>query len=256
MHGNMGLWEVIHRLKFPDHKPDYASIAPWVALLQPFEWRSEQIAKLFDSIMRGFPIGTLLIWHTDAAVKHHDFISDWSGFAAVAATEVQQNTGVKDIVLDGYQRLQSLLIGLAGSYNGCELHFDVTSGEEGLHDGIRYRFAFKDASVSWPWVRFKNVVGEMSRDRTVPLWSSNPSTEPLSGARTKAERILIAHNVERAIIQFTAIGEIRFQRVVRDSHETAHGASDTYTAEEAAEIFRRINAGGAAPRRSWFPSLE
>jgi len=248
MHGNTSIWSAIHRLKFPDRKPKYASMAPWVALQRPFVWRSQQIAKLFDSIMRGFPIGTLLIWHTDAAVKHHDFLSDWSGFAAVAA-EVQQNTGVKDIVLDGYQRLQSLLIGFAGSYNGRELYFDVTSGEEALRDGIRFRFAFKDASVGCPWVRFKEMVGGMTPDPSV--WHGD-----FISSRTEAERNLIECNVARGINQFMVPDGIRFQYVARDSFDHGRGVSDNYTAEEAAEIFRRINAGGTAPERPWLPWLE
>lgn len=249
MYGNRNLWSATHRLKFPGRKPDSASFAPWVALQRPFVWGEAQIARLFDSIMRGFPIGTLLIWHTNAAVKHQEFVSDWPGFTAEAATEVQQNTDAKDIVLDGHQRLQSLLIGLAGSYHGHELYFDVTSGEETSLDHIRYRFGFKDACIGWPWMRFKDIVGEMSRDRTFPVWSRDPSSEALSGARTGAERNLITYNVERVVIQFTAIGDIRFQHVARDSHETSHGASNTYTVEEAAEIFRRINTGGSVPDR-------
>lgn len=250
MHGNMGLWEVIHRLKFPDREPDYDSIPPWVALQRPFVWNEEQIARLFDSIMRGFPIGTLLIWQTDAAVMHQSFVDEWPGSIVAAGTGVQQSTGAKDIVLDGHQRLQSLLIGLAGSYDGRELYFDVTSGEETLPDGTRYCFGFKAAGVDWPWVRFRSIVGEMSRDRTRPVWSGDLMSAALSGARTEAERNLIAYNAERAVIRFTAIGEIHFQRAVRDPYEQAHGFSEMYTAEDAAEIFKRINAGSAAPSQS------
>ena len=256
MYGNSTLWSVIHRLKFPERKPDHASIEPWAALQRPFVWREEQIARLFDSIMCGFPIGTVLIWRTDAAVKHQCFVSDWPGSTAVAGAEVPQNTGAKDIVLDGHQRLQSLLIGLAGSYNGRELYFDVTSGEETSLDRIRYRFGFKDADAGWPWVRFKDIVSEMSRDKDLPVWSDDPTSAALSGAHTEAERHLIVDNVLQAIRQFALAGDIRFQYLVRHNDDPDRGDSDNYTAEEAAEIFRRINAGSTLPDRLWLPSPE
>jgi outer membrane protease len=48
------------------------------------------------------------------------------------------------LVLDGQQRLQSLFIGLKGSYAGTdrELYFDVLSGDVVAPEDIRYRFAF------------------------------------------------------------------------------------------------------------------
>ena len=37
----------------------------WLPNIQrPFVWSEEQIARLFDSIMREYPISTLLVWKT------------------------------------------------------------------------------------------------------------------------------------------------------------------------------------------------
>ena len=37
----------------------------WLPNIQrPFVWGTEQIEKLFDSIMRQYPISTLLVWRT------------------------------------------------------------------------------------------------------------------------------------------------------------------------------------------------
>ena len=101
----------------------------WLPNIQrPFVWSEDQIAKLFDSIMREYPISTLLIWRTKVDVKHRKFINDWRDTLKVSDAYVMDNTDAKGMVLDGQQRLQSLIIGLAGSYNGKELHFDVLSG--------------------------------------------------------------------------------------------------------------------------------
>jgi len=182
-------------------------------------------------------------------VKHQYFVDEWPGSIVAAGTGVQHGTGAKDIVLDGHQRLQSLLLGLAGSYDGRELYFDVTSGEETLPVGTRYCFGFKDAGASWPWVRFKRIVGEMSRDRTFPVFSEDPWPVASSGARTEAERMLIAHNVQQAVDVFGEVGAIHYEYFVRDSFEQYRGHPENYTVEDAAEIFRRINACGTEPDR-------
>lgn len=65
----------------------------------------------------------------------------------------------KSLVLDGQQRLQSLFIGLRGSYNGRELYFDLMSGELASPDDIKYRFRFlSPGQANFPWVQLKELV--------------------------------------------------------------------------------------------------
>lgn len=54
-----------------------------------------------------------------------------------------ENTNCKLLVLDGQQRLQSMFIGLCGSYNGKELYFNILSGSKTPPEDIRYIFKFK-----------------------------------------------------------------------------------------------------------------
>jgi uncharacterized protein with ParB-like and HNH nuclease domain len=44
------------------------------AIQRKFVWNEEQITKLFDSLMRGYPIGTFLFWDID---KEKDNIKDY-----------------------------------------------------------------------------------------------------------------------------------------------------------------------------------
>ncbi|MFP5414575.1 MAG: DUF262 domain-containing protein, partial [Gammaproteobacteria bacterium] len=128
----------------------------WLPNIQrPFVWSEEQIARLFDSIMREYPISTLLVWKTKEAVKHRKFIDNYRRDIKLTDFYVPDNTRSKMMVLDGQQRLQSLFIGLRGSYEGRELYFDVLSGGvAAAPEDIRFRFAFKTANPGWPWVRF------------------------------------------------------------------------------------------------------
>lgn len=50
----------------------------WLPNIQrPFVWNEDQIARLFDSIMREYPISTLLVWKTKEEVKHRKFIDNY-----------------------------------------------------------------------------------------------------------------------------------------------------------------------------------
>lgn len=91
------------------------------AIQREFVWRPEQIEKLFDSIMKGYPIGSFLFWN----VKEENVaIFDFYKFMEKYHERDYYNnpkadlTGVKNIgcVLDGQQRLTSLFIGLRGTY--------------------------------------------------------------------------------------------------------------------------------------------
>ena len=133
----------------------------WLPNIQrPFVWGEEQIARLFDSIMREYPISTLLVWKTKEVIKHREFIANYKHDVKLSTYFVPDNQRSKLMVLDGQQRLQSLYIGLKGSYAGRELYFDVMSGISlAAPEDIRFRFAFKDtASATWPWIRFKDIV--------------------------------------------------------------------------------------------------
>ena len=89
------------------------------AIQRKFVWRTEQITKLFDSLMLGYPVGTLLIWKTKRGEDDHfyNFIKDYSEYDDADASEApDKKTEIVQAILDGQQRMNSLYIGLMGSY--------------------------------------------------------------------------------------------------------------------------------------------
>ncbi|SEF58054.1 Protein of unknown function DUF262 [Thermomonospora echinospora] len=68
---------------------------------RPFVWRPEQILNLFDSIERGYPIGSLLIWETPEELASLDVIGD------LPVPRPEEGRSVA-YVLDGHQRLSAL----------------------------------------------------------------------------------------------------------------------------------------------------
>ena len=92
------------------------------AIQRKFVWGPLQIERLFDSIMRDYPIGTFLFWMVEEA-KHNDysfyeFIRDyherdhWKNSLSAKPHLPDELVGV----LDGQQRLNSMYVALQGTY--------------------------------------------------------------------------------------------------------------------------------------------
>ena len=78
----------------------------WLPNIQrPFVWKEEQIERLFDSLMRKYPISTLLVWKTKSNIKHRKFIDNYSSSIRLTHYYVPENDKAKLLVLDGQQRL-------------------------------------------------------------------------------------------------------------------------------------------------------
>jgi uncharacterized protein with ParB-like and HNH nuclease domain len=102
--------ESIHRKKF---------LLP--AIQRELVWEPEQIIKLFDSLMRDYPIGSFLFWNINK-----DRIKDFQFYEFIRNYHERDSrhnpkanvTGEESItaVLDGQQRLTALYIGLKGTY--------------------------------------------------------------------------------------------------------------------------------------------
>ena len=105
----------------------------WLPNIQrPFVWSEAQIERLFDSIMREYPISTLLVWRTREPIKHRRFISDWKDSLKVSDAYVMENKEAKGMVLDGQQRLQSLIIGFYSYSDGSMRNqYDVAQFRRG-----------------------------------------------------------------------------------------------------------------------------
>lgn len=209
----------------------------WLPNIQrPFVWSEEQIAKLFDSIMREYPISTLLVWKTKEPVKHRKFIDLYKHDIKLSSYFVPDHSRAKMMVLDGQQRLQSLFIGLKGSYEGKELYFDVMSGSVAAPDEIRYRFAFKAAAqAAWPFVRFKDIVFPTNKlDLQIAQTLAGLSPTALGDT----DLMTLQLNVARARQEFVNDDNMNFQEL--DGIDNP----DAYQVDDIVEIFIRANSGG------------
>jgi hypothetical protein len=99
------------------HKHEY--LMP--AIQREFVWEPDQIIRLVDSLMRGYPVGSFLLWdvkpETGQSYTFYEFLTHFherdNPYAGKATVPAGLGTTA---VLDGQQRLTSLNIALYGSF--------------------------------------------------------------------------------------------------------------------------------------------
>ncbi len=97
------------------------------AIQREFVWDPEQIIRLFDSLLRDYPIGSFLFWQINPERKHdyqfYEFLRDYHERDTTHNPKATL-TGDAGItaVLDGQQRLTALFVGLLGTYAERKKH--------------------------------------------------------------------------------------------------------------------------------------
>jgi uncharacterized protein with ParB-like and HNH nuclease domain len=226
------------------NKEDATDGGFWLPNIQRnFVWKEGQIEKLFDSLMRDYPIGTLLVWKTKSNIKHRKFINIYKNDTHFTTFYVPENNNCKLLVLDGQQRLQSLFIGLCGSYNGKELYFDILSGSKTPPEDIRYIFKFKKNAPSDTWVKLKKIVfneNASSVNGREVIKSIKDRSLSEDEKDTISDNISLIHNMFRDDANARIIYQ-EFDSVDRP---------ELYNDDDVVEIFIRANSGGTPLAKS------
>ena len=122
-----------------------------------FVWDERKIICLFDSIMRGYPINTLMFWKLDTRdvtyaetigkTKFYKFLDNYTKDADNENDQVKTPSGKFDAVIDGQQRLTCLYLGFYGTISGEKrlcVSLEKKETSEDDEDGLRYDFQFRD----------------------------------------------------------------------------------------------------------------
>lgn len=91
------------------------------AIQREFVWETSQIEQLFDSVLRGYPIGSFLFWHvTPKNSKEYEFYEFFREYHELTHSTNNRADFLEPrevtAILDGQQRLTALNIGLNGSF--------------------------------------------------------------------------------------------------------------------------------------------
>ena len=210
---------------------------PWVlpAVQRPYVWGSryesdKYIYKLFDSILNGYPIGTLIVWNTDLEVPYREFMQNYfDGQTAQQAQACQWVRPDKWLVYDGQQRLQTLYSCLRYTMNGRTLAYDLCYNPSDDNCG----FVFIDQND------VKNHPGYVMMPE---LFTKDPNQKVLY--RKQLLNTLSLTDEE------TVLCESRFDRLwsvfaERDVTPLAYWPiARSMSEDEVNEIFQRLNIGG------------
>jgi len=229
----LSLRKIVSYLNNPDEDGGF-----WLPNIQrPFVWSEDQICRLFDSILRQYPISTLLIWKTKMGVRRRKFIDNFKEEHRhrLSDFKVPDDENKKCLVLDGQQRLQSLFIGLRGSYDGKELYLDILSGELAAPDDVKFKFKFLDPHfAAFPYIRFKEIVFSDEVHRVIT-----------DGIIAQAKSSLSQNEENRVKDHVDLIRQIFF-----NEHGIGYQELDSidkaklYSEDDVVEIFIRANSGG------------
>jgi uncharacterized protein with ParB-like and HNH nuclease domain len=128
------------------------------AIQREYVWGPYGIEKLFDSIMGDYPISTFLFWKIKEENKNewtaYEFLRDYD--SEKPHNKEANLAGVNQdvyLVLDGQQRLTSLLLGLKGSYryfyyswHKTKLYLNILKApiKSENPEELTYQFSFRD----------------------------------------------------------------------------------------------------------------
>jgi len=221
------------------------------AIQREFVWQPEQIAKLFDSLMQDYPIGTFLFWNVEAVNSHkfkfYGFVRDY---------HKRDNPHCPDLgllpnqtltaILDGQQRLTALNIGLRGSmsmkvpykwwsspdaFPECFLYLDLLAKGDAEYEDFKYRFKFLEPSKA--------------KDTSDEIWFKVSDVLNLKAGPSMLRWITDRHpnlDNDRLNLAFEVLAKL---------HETVHIKPLVHYYEETSQdiekvlnIFIRLNSGG------------
>lgn len=225
------------------------------AIQREFVWRPEQICRLFDSLMQGFPFGTFLYWRVapenSDKFNFYGFVLDYHEKENRHCPPLppMPNTALT-AVLDGQQRLTALNVGLRGSmtwklprlwWNNPEafpkrhLYLDLlwNAGED-EDEGTGYRFSFRRENEpsqrkdpahngSECWFRVSEVLS-MDSGPAMVRWLNQ-----------RLDQCFVDHAFETLD---------RLHSVVRKDHLVAYYEERRQTLDDVVQIFIRMNDGG------------
>jgi hypothetical protein len=225
-------------------------------LQREFVWDSKRICRLFDSLMRGYPISSFLLWKVPENARGDLEIYRFLDSASELGkhNDRVRAFGVTDLtfVLDGQQRLTSLSVGLRGTYEARKKY--ARSGDRSviqklcldlLKDGNKgddvsepsYGFAFRDESSGN--LDRKSYWFELGRILDYPEDNHLEQLIRVTAEQVQAVRSISSDQNELVIRHLT-----RLHAVVFHERSIFHYTETNGDQRRMLDIFVRANSGG------------
>ena len=219
------------------------------AIQREFVWKPEQIERLFDSLMQGYPFGTFLFWtvkpETSGKFKFYDFVLNYHQRDAAHCPELPTlHNQTVTAVLDGQQRLTALNIGLRGSmamklpskwwtnpdaFPKRVLRLNLLAPLDADEDGMIYDFRFLDSAQI-----------ERSEDA---FWYTVPDIMAINDVTDLNDFLVDAglsgENLKSAYRMLT-----KLYHTVKTNQLVNYYEEESQDIERVLNIFIRLNSGG------------
>ncbi|MDT7542790.1 MAG: hypothetical protein QOE33_2694 [Acidobacteriota bacterium] len=205
-------------------------------------WEKENVKKLWDSIYKFYPLGSILIWKTDLKLQNHREIGGHQ------ITDPNFSRTEYQYILDGQQRTTSLLTSLyGGSIEGRpnfnpSLYIDLTIPFDSNTDDESYknRFLFWD-DIDDRSGEIRQNIGKKKRfDEGLVV-----KLLDIKNQFGNVERNLVEHeNPEYKDYDHQVRKELRRVKEILDNYRVSFIEVKGIQVSEVCQIFERINQAG------------
>lgn len=198
-------------------------------------WERNRVKRLWDSICKFYPLGSILVWRTPTQLQNHREIGGHP-------LNQPSSSGEYLYLLDGQQRTTALLTSIYGSKakENVELYIDLTIEAEGeeVEDGTwREQFLFWDEINDHEGTLLRNKGRQQRFDEGLIV-----SIEKIANSYANVERRLVDSG--RIDYDDTARSKLRRFKQVLDNYKLSFIELRGIEVAEVCQIFERINQAG------------
>lgn len=224
------------------------------AIQRDFVWTSSKIEMLFDSLMQGYPIGSMLLWRVNGNntenQRFYGILKKYRERYLIRSEEISTK-GIPsfEVVLDGQQRLTALYLGLKGSY---AYHGYNLAWNDNEHS-VPTRYLYLNLKYK---TNKRNDLNDSDDDRKYEFSFLKPSEAEIVDANNKWFRVGDILGIKgtsqlNSYYKKNEIEDEEAQEILSRLHDIVHleklihyylEQSSDFT--RALNIFIRINSGG------------
>lgn len=214
-----------------------------------YEWDQARVLKLLDSIMSGYPIGAIMVWHPTeeirADIPTRNFVQHFDNTQDYLNQHPHSSEQDSYLVLDGQQRLQSLFISFFGSYNKQQVYLNLEQVPTEQDEDTDYGFEFlsHEDAITRPELVSLDKLIKLDLEDIYPfvenLIKKIIEIEKSKESNIETLRKNINNNLLRFRNKFNEKTVLLFQEV-----------DNRHNYDHVLEIFERVNSAGMVLTKS------
>lgn len=183
-----------------------------------YVWTRDQAKQLMVSLVKGYPVGCLLLWKTDQPPELKN------------VKRLPEKMGTVQVLLDGQQRLTTLHLLLTGEIPAYYTQQDILTDPRDLY--------FNLATGDFQYFQASRMSGDPQWQRVVSCFADrqiDPIGIAMNSGREQSEIVAFAQLLNN---------NLNALRAVKDANLLAEVVPVQARLEEAIDIFDRINSQG------------